>query len=1170
MKTATPSFFQADLSKYKLSEANTPFIPKELHVLNGSLSGQLTMRTKQNKTLLENLLGSFTVHDCDLSAFNDSLAVNIDKLVANIKGTDVLISPTELVVNEQKVNVSGRIRNISEPKYDIGFHSDEISLQNISGLLQKKVDLTGKVRLDAKVQGTNKDIKITTSVFSDSFQFNNIKFHSLKLNASLDKKAIRIKKCTAGYLNGELQYTGTISRGRNQWQNNGTLLYDIDLLTPFQNFASDSMKYFTATAKAQVSGQLTNPTVFGNCLLRFSSGKTIYTLSPAFSLHDKVFQLFTPDGNSGPLISGAINLADQSEFELNIYQLKDEINTLFDFPFEDYVRDNFSVTIHVSGNIKEFTANLLVRKLEGGFYESDLFRFEASVNHRVSDTRGIGRIFCFPETPNEINGRIFVINKPTVLDIQELTLGDHLEASARFIKGERGERQMQGYAKILNASLQDYFAAMDTLLQGDVNMDVQISGTTHFPDIQGSLSIDNFIYGNVGPYLSEMSFQYNRDDFSLDKFTFSTDSSTILYAQGNYYFQSDSIKCSLKGAGFDAGSFAQLVDSSGPIFDGRTLVDINIEGLVSQPNVTGLIAVKNGHIYNVPFDEIELNIGSNRGSPAEKILSQGVVIQKMRLLRHDKYEISGNGFYPYSRDDSLNISLTGDGNFLQILSDLVPYFENPECEGYLYINITGSPESPILHDVKLGFENGKIEFDSIIPAASDVKAELEFQPDEQFLHLKYLSGKMGGKDFNIYNQLAYSGLSSKAIDNIVLGGSGFNLGVFTLETPQKGVPLNIRGLMEDKVFGTLEALGRNVDEKFYFAFYNGYPTLRGTINLYDCEIMFPFDESAGEPSTIIMDFLFNTEWDIFAYAQKDVRFVRSFPGAIDKAYVNLLVDEKYGGLEFTGRIEDESFRINGEARATSGLIEYLDMTFRLDRAGVEFDRSTLIPVMYGKAHTTITDSTGFSSQVFLTLQTVDNTVDYSSLDEIDKQEQQKGRWDEVRFKLTSDNPNFGTSEAQILASLGYSVENLESTAIDAVGFSTENFLFRPLFRPMERKLEQLFGIDYIRFSSRFTKNFINFNLYENRDLNMRLALLRSTKLILGKYLTDHLFFQYTGQVESNMGYRYGQKDVGLHHTLGLEYRINPQILLELEYDYDSLMLYNRDDKRIVLRHWFPF
>jgi len=38
----------------------------------------------------------------------------------------------------------------------------------------------------------------------------------------------------------------------------------------------------------------------------------------------------------------------------------------------------------------------------------------------------------------------------------------------------------------------------------------------------------------------------------------------------------------------------------------------------------------------------------------------------------------------------------------------------------------------------------------------------------------------------------------------------------------------------------------------------------------------------------------------------------------------------------------------------------------------------------------------------------------------------------------------------------------------------------------------------------------------------------------------------------------------------LEYRINPQILLELEYDYDSLMLYNRDDKRVVLRHWFPF
>jgi hypothetical protein len=110
----------------------------------------------------------------------------------------------------------------------------------------------------------------------------------------------------------------------------------------------------------------------------------------------------------------------------------------------------------------------------------------------------------------------------------------------------------------------------------------------------------------------------------------------------------------------------------------------------------------------------------------------------------------------------------------------------------------------------------------------------------------------------------------------------------------------------------------------------------------------------------------------------------------------------------------------------------------------------------------------------------------------------------------------------------------------------------------------------VRFSSQLTKNIIYFNLNNNIDLNNRLALLESTRLILGKYLSNRLFIQYTGQIESGVGYRYKEKELGFRHTLGLEYQINPQVLVELEYDYDSLMLYNRNDKRILIRHWFPF
>jgi hypothetical protein len=76
--------------------------------------------------------------------------------------------------------------------------------------------------------------------------------------------------------------------------------------------------------------------------------------------------------------------------------------------------------------------------------------------------------------------------------------------------------------------------------------------------------------------------------------------------------------------------------------------------------------------------------------------------------------------------------------------------------------------------------------------------------------------------------------------------------------------------------------------------------------------------------------------------------------------------------------------------------------------------------------------------------------------------------------------------------------------------------------------------------------------------------------MVGKYLIERLFLLYTGQLEAGMGYRYQQEGFGFRHTLGLEYRINPSLLLQMQYDYDSLLLWQKEDKRIMLRHSFPF
>jgi hypothetical protein len=211
------------------------------------------------------------------------------------------------------------------------------------------------------------------------------------------------------------------------------------------------------------------------------------------------------------------------------------------------------------------------------------------------------------------------------------------------------------------------------------------------------------------------------------------------------------------------------------------------------------------------------------------------------------------------------------------------------------------------------------------------------------------------------------------------------------------------------------------------------------------------------------------------------------------------------------------------------------------------------------------------------------------MDPITREEVERGRFQNAYFKLTSDNPNiFGNlqnTQEQILASLGYSVENVRAKAAEAVGISTDNLIFRPLIRPVERQLKRHLGLDMVRLSSRFTRNFLVANLNNsltpslpNEALKgrMALAMLQSTRLLLGKYLWSDLYLHYIGQVEVGADENSEANPetqpligLGLRHTLGLEYRINPAMLLQLEYDYNPLLSDDKDDRKIWLRHSFP-
>jgi len=365
--------------------------------------------------------------------------------------------------------------------------------------------------------------------------------------------------------------------------------------------------------------------------------------------------------------------------------------------------------------------------------------------------------------------------------------------------------------------------------------------------------------------------------------------------------------------------------------------------------------------------------------------------------------------------------------------------------------------------------------------------------------------------------------------------------------------------MEKGEEGWFEAVGKTGEEKFYLAGPFENPLVRGTIKLRDVSLTYP-PVKKGSANKTLSDLLKRINWDLSLVSVKGNRYFRRISGLLDDIYINLQIDNQLSQLNFTGSIKDGSFQVEGRAISTLGTMEYLDQSFLVEDFGIEFTPGDPRPIVYGRAKTTVTDSLGFPWDVYLTLYTVDRVTG---------EECPRGRWGEIRFKLSTNNPAIGTSQTQILAALGYSIENLKKKAPDIIGISTDNLVFRPLFRPFERRLERSLGLDMVRFSSHLTRNLIEMNFSPDKSPS-RMLLLRSTRVMLGKYLTSNLFLVYTGQLEAGLNPHYQQKGMGLRHTLGLEYRINPSLLLELEYDYDSLLLWSKEDKRIWLRHTFPF
>lgn len=1089
-----------------------------------------------------------------------------------LEKNQVMVKNGQGILNKADIHFQGSLGSVFNPVLDLSLDTNNMRLENLSAVTNSLPDksINGRSRIEMTLTGEPDKLEIYGQAKSSKVRVYDIPFSEFSSQWSFKNQYLQLES-KARTFDQDIELHGEIDFAESTHFIDGSLNIKGDLVRFSPSIVADSLTSVPVWLQAEIGGELNDPALYGQMGVNIISatGDSL-PLRAAFAFKDRFASLTHIHQNGSPKINARVHLKTYPlEFELQVDHVEKIAAHLWHFPFEKDLHRLFRANISLQGNTDQWRTLVSVDELEGGMFVQKFFDIDAKSEINDQGNWMHGNLILYPESEKPLNADFGLLVNQKTWRLNHFNIDNRLKAHIHLTKGPDGHL-IDGQISIHQLDLLDVTNTdAEDGCHGSLSGEIIYSGMLHNPAVSGDLALYNMFCFNDGPYETEMKFSVLDHVFELEHLYFNTQSTTLLDAQGRYEMQQDSMDFTIKGAGFDIATLNQAGAPGQGHISGQTLVDIKVNGSARDPDINGVIAIKDGRLFNMRFDEFEMFLGHQK-SIANVTDAPGLALSRMRLLSRNAFEINGNGFLPFNSNDSLMLNLMGQGNFLAIIPDLEDYFKEPSSTGRFSAGFRGTLKRPRLINADLEFSDASMKFGSVVPQVTDVNGKIRYEPEQRFLHLINLEGKMGGEWFRISNQLASPALSSRKLENMDVGGQGLNLGIFILESGEKGVPLNITGLMEHDVWGHLQIMGREPDEKFMLAGPIERPVVRGRLDLQKFEFRYPFETDEDADDNVVVRFLKNIDWNVIVYPREDVRYVNTLPGALDQVYVNLQVEEDWGSVDFSGQIADESFAIEGEARSTAGFVEYLDMNFRVQQGQVEFDHGSIFPVVTGEARTMVTDSLGIPSQIILTLQTVDRTMDKKNVDDIVRQETSRGRWDKIRFKLTSDNPNLGSNEAQILASLGYSTETLQSKAFDAIGISTENILFRPLYRPVERELEQFFNLDYVRFSSRFTRNLIWSNLTDNPALDTRLSLLRSTKLIVGKYLINQLFIQYTGQIESGIDYKYQNKNIGLRHTFGLEYRINPKLLLELEYDYNSMIIEDRDDKRIVLRHWFPF
>jgi len=877
------------------------------------------------------------------------------------------------------------------------------------------------------------------------------------------------------------------------------------------------------------------------------------------------------------------------QFEIENYLSLPSIREakLIDFPVHlittaPVLQDIFksiSTEVSLTGGLDLLTGQILASP---GRSKKQLFKFETTIKNLLEGNRRIyGDVDLF-----NLDGKYdFIFNNQFIGGEFDLGGGLNGELYVDITKEEQLHGQINFKDFKVVQAFSDTLATNDFRYQGNINGQIGLTGTVYEPKVSGELHAEKFVYNNIGYYQAELKFNADHTKVSADTVMISLNNLPIMDGRLTWTLLNNQITGFVSGSEIDLTDILRTLDIDLNTFSGMGTYSVRFDGNMANPHLDTEVKVTDGILVNVPFDLLELKL-MDIVRPDGSFFNKGdhyFSLEKFYLTKEGQFHLNGIGKVPLNNRDELDLVANFDGDLFGLLHYWEPFFQDGVSIMDLSMYIGGTTDKLRIKSAKANIERGELWVRDVAPHIEDIKGVIELKPGTNQIDFVNFEAAIGNQKMVGHTVRNITTKSGRKLEHWYFDDLDLDFGILALETSDRGVELNIPGLMREEDRGKFHFTGKADGEPFYFAGPVRHPLAYGMVRAYNTRLTFPFliITKPGQKPSLAVQFLSNMEWDVLTKPGENVVYFRDIPAYIDNVEAELFVDESSQGLEFLGILDRGTFATRGNLESTRGRLEYLDQNFRVDIFSVDFNENELFPDVSGRAWTTIRDSVGAVPQtIYLQLYVLDPETG---------QEQQQGNWENFKFKLLSADPQIGETQEQVLAYMGYSVDNIREKATSVGGAMTEKYLIRPLLRPIERALERRLGMDLVRFNSSIAKNLFYSSLGSSpayaadprTNLNPLttnapyLFLMQSSEVTVGKYLTQDIYLTYTGQLVSV----YNQVDSGFdfNHSVGLEYRFLRNILLEFEYDRELMGLYRpfserqyMEDFKIRLRHSFSF